>query len=253
MTDLPNTGLVQPDRWTQLRALTSARIALGRSGVSIPSRELLSFRLDHAHARDAVYSTLDINALQRGLEPLGLITPVVQSEALNREMYIQRPDKGRRLEITAATALAAQISPGKLVIVLADGLSAEAVNRHAISLINDLLPRLYDAGISTRHCVLACQGRVALGDDIGERLHAEIVLVLIGERPGLSSPDSLGAYLTYRPRVGLTDESRNCVSNIRPEGLSYHHAANKLFYLITQATYLQLSGIGLKDNDGLKK
>lgn len=252
MKELTNNHPVQPDRWTQLRELTSARIALGRSGVSIPSRELLSFRLDHAHARDAVYSALETDALLQDLEPLGLRIPVVQSEAPNREIYIQRPDLGRRLGAKAGSLLKDEANSGEVVIVLADGLSAEAVNRHAVPLMNVLVPLLRDAGITITHCVLACQGRVALGDDIAGRLGARIVVVLIGERPGLTSPDSLGAYLTFQPRVGLTDESRNCVSNIRPEGLPYKLAANKLFYLITQARRLQMSGIMLKDNDALK-
>jgi len=253
MIELPEKQPLQPDSWTQLRAHTSARIALGRAGVSIPTREVLAFKMDHAHARDAIYSTLDVEALRARLEQMGLSVTSVETQAKTREVYIQRPDLGRRLSPQDAANTADISARGELVLVIADGLSAEAVNRHAPPLLAQLLPLLRSADVTVQRAVLARQGRVALGDDVGGILQAETGLVLIGERPGLTSPDSLGAYLTFGPRVGLTDESRNCVSNIRPEGLPYEIAARKLFYLITEARRLKLSGVHLKDNVALKE
>ena len=238
-----------PDPWTGLRAFTAARIALGRSGVSVPLRAALDFRLAHAHARDAVYSTLDTQQLAAAVAALNHATLQVHSRAQSREQYLQRPDYGRQLDEASAARLrdAAPLA-SDLVIVLADGLSAAAVNDHAGPLLTLLLPRLRAAGLRLGPVVLAEQGRVALGDAIGHCLRARLVLVLIGERPGLSAPNSLGAYLTYGPRPGLTDETRNCVSNIRPEGLAYPAAADRLAYLLQAALRRQLSGVALKDD-----
>ena len=244
-----STPTPSPDPWAGLRAFTAARIALGRSGVSVPLRAALDFRLAHAHARDAVYSTLNIEQLMAAVAALNHTTLQVHSRAQSREQYLQRPDYGRQLDEASAARLTEAAPPaGGLVIVLADGLSATAVNDHAGPLLALLLPRLRATGLHPGPVVLAEQARVALGDAVGHCLRARLVLVLIGERPGLSAPNSLGAYLTYAPRPGLTDEARNCVSNIRPEGLDYPAAANRLAYLLQAAWQRQLSGVVLKDD-----
>jgi ethanolamine ammonia-lyase small subunit len=242
----------EPDPWATLKNFTAARIALGRSGTSVPLREALAFRLAHAHARDAVYSIMATDALLAGLSELQVSIEQVSSQAKNRQEYLQRPDWGRRLAEESSIHLAGAAGEGDdVVVVLADGLSAMAVNDHAVPLLRLLLPQLREAGLQIGPVVLAEQARVALGDEVGQVLKARLVLMLIGERPGLSSPNSLGAYLTYGPKLGLTDETRNCVSNIRPEGLAYPAAASKLFYLISEAIRRQLSGVGLKDQSEL--
>ncbi|MDB5267686.1 MAG: ethanolamine ammonia-lyase [Hymenobacter sp.] len=240
------------DPWTGLRAFTAARIALGRMGTSVPLQEALAFRLAHAHARDAVYSTLDTEQLLADLPALGLPVCLMQSRATSREEYLQRPDWGRVLDEDSRERLA-EMANGDcdITIVLADGLSATASNTHARPLLQLLVPELRQMGLRLGPLVLAGQARVALGDEIGQLLRARLVLVLIGERPGLSSPDSLGAYFTYAPRPGLTDEARNCVSNIRPAGLAYPAAAARLLHLLSEALRRQLSGVGLKDESDL--
>ena len=242
----------EADPWVALKSFTAARIALGRRGTSVPLREALAFRLDHAHARDAVYSTLAIEQILADLAALQLPVCQVRSQAQTREEYLQRPDRGRRLD-PASQGLLIEHAGGAcdLAIILADGLSATAINEHALPLLRRLVPRLRAAGFRLAPVALAEQARVALGDEIGQLLRARLSLLLIGERPGLSSPHSLGAYFTYGPRPGLTDEARNCVSNIRPEGLPYEAAADKLFVLLREALRRQLSGVGLKDNSGL--
>ena len=253
MADLPAlpAATPEPDPWAGLRAFTAARIALGRSGTSVPLREALAFRLAHAHARDAVYSTLASEQLLSELVELDLPVIQVKSQATNRQEYLQRPDLGRQLDEASRATLASHAAGCDLALVLADGLSATAVNSHARPLLRRLVPALRQAGLRLGPLVLAEQARVALGDEVGHLLRARLVLVLIGERPGLSAPDSLGAYFTYGPRPGLTDEARNCVSNIRPAGLGYEAAADKLFYLLTAALRRQLSGVALKDESGL--
>lgn len=239
---------VQEDPWSSLRAFTTARIALGRTGTAIPLREVLSFKLAHAHARDAVYSVLDTRLLQEQLKALHADTVLLHSSAADRQEYLQRPDKGRRLDAHSIAALGNVPSQHDLVIIIADGLSATAMNIHTAPLLTLLLPMLKNAGISTGPLCLVEQGRVAIGDEIGGIVKAKMTLVLIGERPGLSAADSMGAYLTFNPRIGNTDEARNCISNIRQEGLQYAPAAGKICYLIQEAFRLQLSGVGLKDN-----
>ena len=253
MADLPalSADAPAPDPWAGLRAFTAARIALGRSGTSVPLREALAFRLAHAHARDAVYSALASEQLLSELAELQLPVIQVRSQAATRPDYLQRPDLGRQLA-EAARAELAGLATGScdVAVVLADGLSATALNRHALPLLRRLAPALQNAGFRLGPLVLAEQARVALGDEVGHLLRARLVLVLIGERPGLSAPDSQGAYFTYGPRPGLTDEARNCVSNIRPEGLGYGAAADKLFFLLSEALRRQLSGVALKDETG---
>ncbi|TGD81880.1 ethanolamine ammonia-lyase subunit EutC [Hymenobacter wooponensis] len=242
----------QPDPWSGLREFTAARIALGRVGTSVPLQEALAFRLAHADARDAVYSELSLAPLTSGLEQLGVPVCAVRSQAENRPQYLQRPDLGRQLHPESRALLQGQAPErADIAIILADGLSARAVQEHAVPVLQLLLPKLQAAGFTVAPVVMAEQGRVAISDEIGQLLHAQLSLILIGERPGLSSPHSLGAYFTYNPRPGLTDEARNCVSNIRPEGLGYALAADKLFFLLQEALRRQLSGIGLKDEMGL--
>ena len=242
----------EPDPWVGLKAYTAARIALGRTGTSVPLREALAFKLAHAHARDVVYSVLAADQLLANLGAWPLPACLVRSRAPNRPDYLRRPDWGRQLD-EASRALLAEQAGGDcdLALVLADGLSATAVNEHALPLLRRLVPLLQQAGFRLAPVVLAEQARVALGDEIGQLLRARLVLVLIGERPGLSAPHSLGAYFTFGPRPGLTDEARNCVSNIRPEGLGDELAADKLFFLLREALRRQLSGVGLKDESGL--
>jgi len=242
------------DPWSALSALTPARIALGRSGASLPTREVLAFALDHARARDAVHATFDAEGVAAQIAALGLATMTVESAASDRSTYLRRPDLGRRL----APDSAARLGDGRtnaidLVIIVGDGLSSAAVHAHATPLLAALAPFIAKAGWTTAPVVLAHQARVALGDEIGERLGARMAVMLIGERPGLSSPDSLGAYLTYGPRVGRSDAERNCISNIRPGGLSYDEAAFKIAWHVGEALKLGLTGVGLKDDSGLAR
>ena len=246
MNELPQTLKDTPaDPWNELRQLTPARIALGRSGASLPTREVLAFGIAHAQARDAVQAALDIDALLAALAPLGLPVIQVSSAAPTRSAYLARPDWGRRLDPDARTELALQArSEGPaLLFVIGDGLSALAAQRHAAPLLAALLPWL--DGLSVGPLLIATQARVALADEIGELLGAKLVVCLIGERPGLSSPDSLGAYVTAAPRVGRTDAERNCVSNIRPEGLDPAEAAAQLAGLIRAALAAGISGVSL--------
>ncbi|MEY3251675.1 MAG: hypothetical protein RL227_648 [Pseudomonadota bacterium] len=242
-----------PDPWSSLRAHTMARIALGRAGASLPTTEWLRFAEAHALARDAVHTALDVPALCAGLQQHGFQPGVAASAAADRATYLRRPDLGRRLAPASAARL--QPLPPGLVVVLADGLSARATQAHALPLLLALRSQLEavaagvgdGAGEAIAAVVVATQARVALGDEVGERLGARAVLVLIGERPGLSSPDSLGAYLTWAPRIGRSDAERNCVSNIRPEGQPPAQAAARLAWLLGAARRLGGTGIALKD------
>lgn len=235
-----------------LRNLTPARVGLGRSGASLPTDALLAFTLDHARARDAVHAAFDAAALREGLGALGLPTVDVKSRAGNRRDYLRRPDLGRMLdEDSRGRLIGARREPSRLVIVVGDGLSPAAVEAHALELVRDLLPRLGSDGIEAGGAIIACGARVALGDEIGALLGAQMVVMLIGERPGLSSPDSLGVYLTYRPKVGLTDADRNCVSNIHHAGLTYQEAAVKIAWLVREGLARQATGVALKDESGV--
>ncbi|TDW96116.1 ethanolamine ammonia-lyase subunit EutC [Dinghuibacter silviterrae] len=236
--------IVEEDAWSALRAFTPARIALGRTGNALPLKEVLHFRMAHAHARDAVYSRLNVE----GLDALGLPVMALHSQARDRHTYLQRPDLGRLLDERSAATL--EHGAYDLVFVIADGLSATAVNHHAVPLLHRLIPALQETGIRLAPLCLLEEGRVAAGDPIAHLLGARMSIVLIGERPGLSAADSMGAYMTFAPRPGLTDESRNCVSNIRPEGLFYAAAADRLLHLIGASMRLGLSGVGLKDQSG---
>lgn len=230
---------------TPTRALTAARIGLQRSGASLGTRPLLEFRLAHARARDAVHHDM---TSPPGLDALGLPVLMVHSQAADRRTYLMRPDLGRALDAEAKPALAAHAGKHDLAIVVADGLSALAVERHAALVLAALLPALRAGGWMLAPLVVAHQARVALGDAVALALGANAVLVLIGERPGLSAPDSLGAYLTWAPAVGTTDADRNCVSNIRPDGLGVQDAAWKLAFLLDRMRIIGGSGVRLKDD-----
>lgn len=233
-----------------LKKFTDARIGLGRTGNSVPTRQSLAFNLAHANARDAVYTVLAIDALIDQLKVYQLPVIALQSKAGNRSQYLQRPDLGRQLNPTAADDL--QIYPSADVsIIIADGLSAKAVNSHANGLLNLLIPQIKAAGLTLSPIALVEHGRVAIADEIGHLLRAKISVILIGERPGLSAADSIGAYITFGPKAGLTDDARNCVSNIRPMGLTFSAAADKIWYLIAEALKRQISGVLLKDDSGL--
>jgi ethanolamine ammonia-lyase small subunit len=242
--------MIEQDIWHPLKAFTNARIALGRTGTAIPLREVLAFKLAFAYAKDAVYSVLNVEALIAQLNVFKLPIYTLQSSAISREMYLQRPDFGRLLNTKSIHLLKENKSAIKydVAIIIADGLSATAINNHAFPVINLLINELNRLNYSIAPITIVEQGRVAIGDETGYYLNAQMSVVLIGERPGLTSPDSMGAYLTYHPKQGLTDERRNCVSNIRPEGLMYELAAQKILYLIQESLRLKLSGVDLKDN-----
>jgi ethanolamine ammonia-lyase small subunit len=241
-----------PRAMTDLSSLTPARVALGRSGPGLPTRALLDFTLDHARARDAVHSAFDAPGLVADLRVLGLRTAdVVASRVRDRADYLRRPDLGRRLEPASAQRLAdCAPTADKVAVVIGDGLSPAAVHAHSVDVMRSLVPHLAAANIEIGKVVVATGARVALGDEIGAILKAAIVVVLIGERPGLSAPDSLGAYLTFAPRIGRTDAERNCVSNIHGGGLGYGEAAFKIAWLVRQAMERKVTGVALKDESG---
>jgi len=241
-----------PDNpWLALRNLTPARIALGRAGTSLPTGAQLDFQFAHAQARDAVHLPFDHVGLRQQLSERGRDSLLLHSAASDRHQYLQRPDLGRRLHEDSAQCLRehAQANPGgvDLAIVVADGLSALAVHRHTLPFLSRFEEQAAADGWSSAPVILVEQGRVAVADEVGELLGARMTVMLIGERPGLSSPDSLGLYFTYAPKVGLTDAYRNCISNVRLEGLSYGMAAHRLLYLMREACRRQLSGVNLKD------
>jgi ethanolamine ammonia-lyase small subunit len=246
--------------WQMLRQFTAARIALGRAGVSLPTSPQLAFQLAHAQARDAVHLALDADQLRRHLLDAGIggaeACLVLDTAAGDRLTYLQRPDLGRRLsEASRNTLASAMQAQGEdvsydLAVVVADGLSSLAIARNAVPFLSALQPRIAKHGWKQAPLTIVRQGRVAVGDEVGYLLRARLVVVLIGERPGLSSPDSMGLYLSWMPRVGMADSERNCISNVRTEGMSYDEAAFKLEYLLSEATRRQLSGVGLKDESG---
>jgi ethanolamine ammonia-lyase small subunit len=239
----------QPDPWQTLSQFTSARIALGRAGMSLPTRACLDFQLAHALARDAVSIPLDFVSLAQSLENRAYATLTLQTQAENQQMYLQRPDLGRLLSASAKDCLQQHAqAPADAVLVVADGLSSKAIAQHAEPFIGLLLPQLQTMGFRLPPICLVKHGRVAIGDAIADYFAARLCIVLIGERPGLSSPDSMGIYFTYNAQAGIsTDADRNCISNIHHNGLSYGQALKTLLYLINEAERLQLSGVNLKD------
>lgn len=233
--------------WARLRRHTPARIGLERAGSGLATREHLSFQLAHARARDAVHDALDAVPLLDGLRDRGLEPLHLRSAAGERRAYLLRPDLGRRLDGPSRDRLDACPRGHDLVLVVADGLSARAVQRHALPLIDAVLPELWRRHWRIGPAAVVEQGRVAIGDEIGGALDAALVAVLIGERPGLTSPDSLGVYLTWAPAIGRRDAERNCLSNIRPDGMGYEDAAATLVYLLSEARRRRLTGVALKD------
>ncbi|MEX1668037.1 ethanolamine ammonia-lyase subunit EutC [Zhongshania guokunii] len=250
------------DHWSALREYTSARIALGRAGVATNTSVNLRFQLDHAKARDAVLQALDVNTLADDCATMlansngdqhKQLFPAMQlcSLAEDRHCYLQRPDLGRQLPETQWQALAehaATRAPIDVALIIGDGLSSVAISTHAAPVLAALTSGLAELGLQLGPLCIARQARVALADDIGEALGAKLTVILIGERPGLSSPDSLGLYITHSPKRGRSDAERNCISNIRGAGMSYQHAVNTALYLIRNALAKGYSGINLKDD-----
>lgn len=245
------TAPAEHDPWLALRRFTQARIALGRAGVSMPTGPWLAFGLAHAQAKDAVHLPLGREKIVGQLNAAGFEQVLVQSAARDRSIFLRRPDLGRTLDEASRERLQHFKSPTRpdVVFVIADGLSSCGVACHAVALLEEVVSRL--PGWRLAPVVVAEQSRVALGDEIGELLQAEQVVMLIGERPGLSSPDSVGIYLTYAPRVGRHDAERNCISNVRSGGLGYGPAADRLAYLLNAARHLKFSGVNLKDESDL--
>ena len=238
---------VTDDPWGDLKQLTSARIALGRAGGSLPTGEWLAFKLAHAKARDAVHCAFDAKRIEQAFEALGTESVIVDTMAANRMIYLQRPDLGRRLGEASRALVGRRSGAFDLVIIVSDGLSATAVHEQVPPLASLLLPQLQTDSWKLAPIVIARFGRVVLEDEIGALIGADIALMLVGERPGLGSPDSLGAYLVYGPKPGNTDADRNCVSNIRPEGLDHQRAADVIVYLLNESRRRKISGIDLKD------
>ncbi|MEQ1578248.1 MAG: ethanolamine ammonia-lyase subunit EutC [Hyphomicrobium sp.] len=240
--------MTEDDTWATLKRFTEARIGLGRSGSALPTNEVLKFALAHARARDAVTAPTNWEVVEAGIEALGLRTHKIESSAETRDTYLRRPDLGRTLSNRSRASF--ETEPGDnadLVIMAGDGLSSTGLTANAVPLIRALMPYIQKNSWRLAPILLASQARVALADEAGEILGAKAALVLIGERPGLSSPDSLGAYLTYEPKRGRSDAERNCVSNIRLGGLSYEEGAFKIAWLLGQALKFRMTGVALKD------
>jgi ethanolamine ammonia-lyase small subunit len=232
-----------PSKWRDLRRFTDARVALGRAGNALPTAAHLDFQEAHARARDAVWSSLDTAKLEAELTPLGLPLQRVTSQAEERRRFLLRPDLGRGLPEGTVLPKA----PGSIAVVIADGLCASGVQQQAPALLSVLVPALSKAGFTPGPIIIAEQARVALGDDVAEATEAAAVVVLIGERPGLSATDSMGLYITWAARRGSNDAMRNCISNIRPGGLSADFAAAKALWLLAEARNLGATGVALKD------
>lgn len=234
------------DYWDGLAQFTNARIALGRVGGSLPTSQLIAFNLAHAMARDAVYDQPNFQELADKIANIGLSTKMLQSQAKDRDTYLQRPDLGRRANRDDLASLKLMVNELKdIAIIVADGLSGKAINHHAFLLIQELVKLIPEYTLAP--ICLVSNGRVAIGDEIGEALGAKLTLILIGERPGLSSPDSLGVYLTFQPKIGNTDEARNCISNIHQNGITIQLAAAKCAYLLKESFAKGISGVLLKD------
>lgn len=245
-----DSSLTQLNDWDELRAHTNARIAIGRVGSSLPTAASLQFGLAHAQARDAVHRPLATTTLREQFEAAEFRTQIVASRAEDRHTYLLRPDLGRTLRDSDRLLLQPQAN-ADIVVVIADGLSSFAIERQALPFLK-IFRENFAADWANIPVIIAEQGRVAIGDDIGAALRANLTILLIGERPGLSSPDSLGIYLTFNPQPGRMDSERNCISNVRPEGLSYSNASHKLAFLARQALQLQITGVGLKDDSDIK-
>lgn len=248
---LNESAQVVDNPWRSLRKYTTARIGLGRAGISLPTKHHLDFQLAHAKARDAVHSKLDVEKLQQNLDVHNYKNIHLCSAADSRSIYLQRPDLGRRLHDNSEQHLQGLESGAphtyEVAFIIADGLSAFAVQEHAVNFLNIIVGKLKKDGWKIAPVVIVEQGRVAISDEVGALMGADQAVILIGERPGLSSPDSLGIYLTFDPKIGRNDADRNCISNVRTEGQSYEIASHKLFYLLSEARRRKLSGVKLKD------
>jgi ethanolamine ammonia-lyase small subunit len=247
MTKLPDAPSSEETLWTDLRRLTAARIGLKRSGASLATQPLLEFQLAHARARDAVHAPLDDARLAADLAPRGLPVLRLASAAPDKQTYLMRPDLGRQLGAGAAEVLAPHAGSYDVVFIISDGLSALATQNHAAPLLAEVVPALAKRGWRIAPIVIVRHGRVAIGDAVATALGATCAAVLIGERPGLSAPDSMGAYFTWQPGARTTDADRNCISNIRPAGIGYADAGFKVTHLLAAMTEGQVSGVGLKD------
>ena len=240
-----------PDSWSALRRHTAARVALGRAGGSLPTAEVLDFGIAHAAARDAVNAAFDVESLRASLAPIGLPCVMLATMAPDRDTYLRRPDLGRRLDEPSRAVLRAMSeSGGDVAMIVADGLSPAAAQRQAPRLLHELLPMLRSGGLRLAPLCIVRQARVAVEDEIGSALGVKLAVILIGERPGLATAESLGAYLVFDPGPGRTDAQRNCVSNVRPGGLGPGVAARTLHFLITASLRRRLSGVALKDERG---
>ena len=233
---------------TDLSKYTFARINQPQAGHSIAMSKILSFRADHAFARDAIFCRFETDHLINQLNLINLKTILLNSKTVDKTEYLKRPDLGRLVSEQGIDELKKVKSDFDIVFIITDGLSAQAVNSYSIPLLKALIPKLQKLGYSIAPVVIVNNGRVAIADIIGSVLNVKLSVVLIGERPGLSSPDSMGAYITYMPQQGLTDEKRNCVSNIRDKGLIIGLAVEKIFYLVTESLTRKISGVNLKDN-----
>ncbi len=247
-------NISKKDVWHYLKKHTDARIAQGRTGNSLPTNALLDFNLSHALARDAIYENFQVETLQKQLENLKLNAQIVHSKAKDKATYLLNPNFGRELcEESKIKIHTLNENEKDICIIISDGLSATAANSHSLSVIQAIQNEFLNTAYTFSNIVLVRQGRVAISDEIGELMKCRFSVLLIGERPGLSFPDSLGIYLTYNPRVGRTDAERNCISNIRPQGLSYKEAAYKLKWLILEADKIKATGVLLKDESSERK
>lgn len=239
---------VSKDIWSSLRQHTNARIALGRTGTSLPTKELLHFGLSHALAKDAIYKEMEIERIQQELREQHFSSILVHSKAKDKKEYLMNPNLGKQLSDESKELLLQQnTAKGNIAFIFADGLSATAINLNAVPLLFEITNAFIGTDFKLSPIIIAKHARVALSDEIGESLESKASVMLIGERPGLSSPDSLGVYLTWSPKKGRKDSERNCISNIRPQGLSYEQAAFKIIWLLQEAQKLNRSGISLKD------
>lgn len=248
MSDETKSHPVSPDPWAPLRRLTAARIGLARTGASLATSALLDFRLAHARARDAVHAPLDEPKLMGDLKVIGMPVLTIASAAVDRSQYLLRPDLGRSLATSAIDILNAHAAQYDIVFVVTEGLSAGAVQAHAGPVLATLVPTLEHEGWRIAPIVLVRLGRVAVGDRVARALGAHSVAILIGERPGLTAPDSMGVYLTWSPGPQTTDAQRNCISNIRPDGTGYADAALRIAHLLREMRAQGLSGVALKDS-----
>ncbi|MBV9237701.1 MAG: ethanolamine ammonia-lyase subunit EutC [Xanthobacteraceae bacterium] len=248
VTRRPTPNQEAADAWAPLRRLTAARIGLPRAGASLATSALLDFRLAHARARDAVHTALDEAALRAQLEALGLPVLTVASAAADRSQYLLRPDLGRSLASSAISTLDLHAGRYDVALVVTEGLSAGAVQTHACPVLTTLVPTLAREGWCIAPIMLVRLGRVAIGDRVARALGADSVVILIGERPGLTAPDSMGAYLTWNPGPQTTDAERNCISNIRPDGTGYADAASRIAHLLREMRARRLSGVALEDS-----